>query len=80
MTGKLIHVLARATEKTKFLIICKYLNLVKYQKIILQQLENSQVVTTLKILLEKYMLFSSELYMKQNLLSALKGNYSYKYM
>jgi hypothetical protein len=31
-----------------FLIICRYLKLVKNQKIILLQTENSQVVTTLK--------------------------------
>ena len=31
-----------------FLIICRYWNLVKFQRIILEQIENSQVVTTLK--------------------------------
>jgi len=31
-----------------FILICRYLNLVKNQGIILQQIENSQVATTLK--------------------------------
>lgn len=49
MTDKMVSILARAQERTKFLIICRYLNLLKKQSKILQQRENTQVVTTLKL-------------------------------
>ena len=56
-TGKMAPILARATERTKnfsifflfflFFIICRSLNFVKNQRIILYQIKNSQVVSTL---------------------------------
>ncbi len=51
MTCKMVPGLARAMERTmnyNFLIICRYLNLVNNQSSILEQIENSQVVTSLK--------------------------------
>ena len=58
-----------------FLIICRYWFLVKHQRIILEQIENSQVVLTLKFCTnyEKIYLIFIELYMKFDLLSTLKG-------
>ena len=49
----MVPILARAMDRKKnlriiFFIICRYLNLVKNQRIILKQMKNSQVVTTLK--------------------------------
>ena len=57
-----------------FLIICKYLNLVKNKRIILRQTENSQVVTTLTFSTDfgKYIC-----YYYLTCLHTLKGNNSY---
>ena len=50
MTGKMVPCLARAIERTTILnIICRYLNLVKNQRMILEQIDNLQVVTTLTV-------------------------------
>lgn len=44
---------ARVIERKKnliffFILSCRYLNIVKKQRILLQEIENSQIVTTLK--------------------------------
>jgi hypothetical protein len=50
IAGKMVPCLARAIERTTILnIICRYLNLVKNQRMILEQIDNLQVVTTLKV-------------------------------
>jgi hypothetical protein len=50
MTGKMVPCLARVIERTTILnIICRYLNLLKNQRMILEQIDNLQVVTTLKV-------------------------------
>ena len=63
---------------TNFCNYCKYLNLVKkLDEIFLQQIENAQVVTTVKLWV-KYIWFSLNFTRKATILSTLKGNDSCK--
>ena len=70
--------------KNNFLIICRYLKLVNKQKIILHQIETSQVVSSFNIKIlnrskeRNIIYFHWDFIWKWILLSALKGNNSCK--
>ena len=58
-TAKMVHGVAKAIESTtiflpNFLNICRYIDLASSQKIILQQIKNSNIVTIFKFFTDLY--------------------------